>query len=89
MNIVKKLKRIRKKEKRDLILHTFLNLWNIGIISLKMLGSFEQSYTLEVNTCNNNEEIIKVNYIIQSIMLNNKLKKKKKTKRAWNKKYSY
>lgn len=64
MNIVKKLKRIRKKEKRDLILHTFLNLWNIGIISLKMLRSFELSYTLEVNTCNNNEEIIKVNYII-------------------------
>lgn len=87
MNIVKKLKRIRKKEKRDLILHTFLNLWNIGIISLKMLGGFELSYMLEVNTCN--EEIIKVNYIIQSIMLNNKLKKKKKTKRAWNKKYSY
>lgn len=80
MNIVKKLKRIRKKEKRDLILHTFLNLWNIGIISLKMLRSFELSYTLEVNTCNNNEEIIKVNYIIQSIMLNNKLKKKRERK---------
>lgn len=78
MNIVKKLKRIRKKEKRDLILHTFLNLWNIGIISLKMLGGFELSYMLEVNTCN--EEIIKVNYIIQSIMLNNKLKKKRERK---------
>lgn len=78
MNIVKKLKRIRKKEKCDLILHTFLNLWNIGIISLKMLGGFELSYMLEVNTCN--EEIIKVNYIIQSIMLNNKLKKKRERK---------
>lgn len=43
-----------------------------------MLGGFELSYMLEVNTCN--EEIIKVNYIIQSIMLNNKLKKKKREK---------
>lgn len=43
-----------------------------------MLGDFELSYMLEVNTCN--EEIIKVNYIIQSIMLNNKLKKKRERK---------
>lgn len=63
INIVKKFKYIRKKKKFN-ITYIFkpLKYWNNLPKNARRLR-----IVLEVNTCNNNEEIIKVNYIVQYI----------------------